>query len=42
VSDVHEKYGSRFTPPELLVEMAERGESFYGALRAGPEGGVKL
>ncbi|WP_213291071.1 3-hydroxyacyl-CoA dehydrogenase NAD-binding domain-containing protein [Bradyrhizobium sp. sGM-13] len=24
------KYGSRFTPPELLVEMAEKGETFYG------------
>ena len=24
------KYGSRFTPPKLLVEMAENGETFYG------------
>ena len=24
------KYGARFTPPKLLVEMAERGETFYG------------
>ena len=24
-------YGSRFTPPEKLVQMAERGETFYGA-----------
>src|SRR5580698_4713830 len=24
------KYGSRFTPPKLLVEMAEKGETFYG------------
>ena len=23
-------YGSRFTPPKLLVEMAEKGETFYG------------
>lgn len=23
------KYGSRFTPPKLLVEMAEKGETFY-------------
>lgn len=29
------KYGARFTPPKLLVEMAERGESFYG--RFAPE-----
>jgi 3-hydroxyacyl-CoA dehydrogenase / enoyl-CoA hydratase / 3-hydroxybutyryl-CoA epimerase len=25
------KYGPRFTPPEKLVEMAERGETFYGS-----------
>jgi 3-hydroxyacyl-CoA dehydrogenase / enoyl-CoA hydratase / 3-hydroxybutyryl-CoA epimerase len=24
------KYGSRFTPPKLLIEMAEKGETFYG------------
>jgi 3-hydroxyacyl-CoA dehydrogenase / enoyl-CoA hydratase / 3-hydroxybutyryl-CoA epimerase len=24
------KYGSRFTPPKLLLEMAEKGETFYG------------
>jgi len=24
------KYGARFKPPKLLVEMAEKGESFYG------------
>ena len=24
------KYGSRFTPPKLLVEMAATGETFYG------------
>jgi 3-hydroxyacyl-CoA dehydrogenase/enoyl-CoA hydratase/3-hydroxybutyryl-CoA epimerase len=24
------KFGARFAPPPLLVEMAERGESFYG------------
>jgi len=23
------KYGSRFTPPKLLVDMAEKGETFY-------------
>ena len=23
------KYGSRFTPPKLLIEMAEKGETFY-------------
>ncbi len=24
------KYGSRFAPPKLLVEMAQKGETFYG------------
>ena len=24
------KYGPRFAPPKLLVEMADKGESFYG------------
>ncbi len=24
------KYGSRFTPPKLLLEMAAKGETFYG------------
>src|SRR3984957_7449196 len=24
------KYGSRFAPPKLLIEMAEKGETFYG------------
>src|SRR5207302_167776 len=24
------KYGSRFTPPKLLTEMAAKGETFYG------------
>ena len=24
------KYGSRFTPPKLLVDMAAKGETFYG------------
>ena len=36
------KYGSRFTPPKLLVEMAAKGETFYGRFppkKAG--GGVK-
>ncbi len=26
-----QKYGERFSPPKLLRDMAERGESFYGA-----------
>jgi 3-hydroxyacyl-CoA dehydrogenase/enoyl-CoA hydratase/3-hydroxybutyryl-CoA epimerase len=29
------KFGSRFAPPKLLIEMAEKGESFYG--RFAPE-----
>jgi 3-hydroxyacyl-CoA dehydrogenase/enoyl-CoA hydratase/3-hydroxybutyryl-CoA epimerase len=24
------KYGSRFTPPKLLIDMAAKGETFYG------------
>jgi 3-hydroxyacyl-CoA dehydrogenase/enoyl-CoA hydratase/3-hydroxybutyryl-CoA epimerase len=28
------KYGARFKPGKLLVEMADKGESFYG--RFGP------
>jgi 3-hydroxyacyl-CoA dehydrogenase / enoyl-CoA hydratase / 3-hydroxybutyryl-CoA epimerase len=24
------KYGSRFAPPKLLIEMAQKGETFYG------------
>ena len=24
------KYGSRFAPPKLLIEMAAKGETFYG------------
>ena len=24
------KYGARFKPPKLLLDMAEKGETFYG------------
>jgi 3-hydroxyacyl-CoA dehydrogenase/enoyl-CoA hydratase/3-hydroxybutyryl-CoA epimerase len=24
------KYGSRFAPPQLLIDMAAKGETFYG------------
>jgi len=27
---LEKKYGSRFTPPELLIDMAAKGETFYG------------
>jgi len=27
---LEKKYGSRFTPPKLLIEMAAKGETFYG------------
>ncbi len=27
---LEKKYGSRFTPPKLLVDMATKGETFYG------------
>src|SRR5262249_60360737 len=27
---LEKKYGSRFTPPKLLEEMAAEGETFYG------------
>ncbi|MGX1350622.1 3-hydroxyacyl-CoA dehydrogenase/enoyl-CoA hydratase/3-hydroxybutyryl-CoA epimerase [Bradyrhizobium elkanii] len=29
-NNLEAKYGPRFTPPKLLVEMAEKGETFYG------------
>jgi 3-hydroxyacyl-CoA dehydrogenase/enoyl-CoA hydratase/3-hydroxybutyryl-CoA epimerase len=29
-----QRYGARFAPPQLLRDMAARGESFYGAARA--------
>ena len=29
-----EKYGARFAPPQLLREMAAKGESFYGRYSA--------
>lgn len=32
------KYGSRFTPPKLLVEMAENGETFYGRFAPNNQG----
>ena len=32
-----EKHGERFAPPKLLLEMAEKGETFYS--RFPPEGG---
>ena len=28
--ELEKKYGSRFTPPKLLEEMAAKGETFYG------------
>ncbi len=30
VDKLEAKYGSRFTPPKLLIEMAAKGETFYG------------
>ena len=27
---LRQKYGERFAPPKLLLELAETGESFYG------------
>ena len=29
------KYGARFAPPKLLLEMADKGESFYGRFAPG-------
>jgi 3-hydroxyacyl-CoA dehydrogenase/enoyl-CoA hydratase/3-hydroxybutyryl-CoA epimerase len=29
-----ERYGARFAPPQLLRDMAARGESFYGVAKA--------
>ena len=34
------KYGSRFTPPKLLEDMAARGETFYGRFPPKKAGGV--
>jgi 3-hydroxyacyl-CoA dehydrogenase/enoyl-CoA hydratase/3-hydroxybutyryl-CoA epimerase len=31
VRELAAQYGSRFAPPEKLVEMAEKGETFYGS-----------
>jgi 3-hydroxyacyl-CoA dehydrogenase/enoyl-CoA hydratase/3-hydroxybutyryl-CoA epimerase len=31
---LEKKYGSRFTPPKLLEEMAAKGETFYGRFAA--------
>jgi 3-hydroxyacyl-CoA dehydrogenase/enoyl-CoA hydratase/3-hydroxybutyryl-CoA epimerase len=28
--DLEKKYGARFTPCKLLIEMADKGETFYG------------
>jgi 3-hydroxyacyl-CoA dehydrogenase/enoyl-CoA hydratase/3-hydroxybutyryl-CoA epimerase len=33
--DLETKHGPRFAPPPLLVEMAERGETFYGRFPPG-------
>ena len=27
---LEKKYGARFAPPKLLLEMAEKDETFYG------------
>ncbi len=27
---LEEKFGDRFTPPKLLIDMAAKGETFYG------------
>jgi hypothetical protein len=28
-SELEAKFGSRFTPPKLLIDMAAKGETFY-------------
>ena len=35
------KYGSRFTPPKLLEDMAAKGETFYGRFPPKKQGGVR-
>jgi 3-hydroxyacyl-CoA dehydrogenase/enoyl-CoA hydratase/3-hydroxybutyryl-CoA epimerase len=32
---LEQKYGARFAPPKLLVDLAEKGESFYGRFAPG-------
>ena len=39
---LEKKYGPRFAPAKLLLDMAKKGESFYRPLRARQEGGVTM
>jgi 3-hydroxyacyl-CoA dehydrogenase/enoyl-CoA hydratase/3-hydroxybutyryl-CoA epimerase len=32
---LEKKYGARFAPSKLLIEMADKGESFYGRFAPG-------
>jgi len=32
---LEKKYGSRFAPAKLLLDMAQKGESFYGRFAPG-------
>ena len=36
---LEKKYGDRFAPSKLLIEMAEKGESFYGRFAPKDESG---
>src|SRR5690242_19887126 len=33
---LEQKYGPRFAPPKLLVDMATKGDTFYGRFAPGP------
>jgi 3-hydroxyacyl-CoA dehydrogenase/enoyl-CoA hydratase/3-hydroxybutyryl-CoA epimerase len=33
---LEKKYGPRFAPPQLLVDMATKGDTFYGRFAPGP------
>jgi 3-hydroxyacyl-CoA dehydrogenase/enoyl-CoA hydratase/3-hydroxybutyryl-CoA epimerase len=33
---LEKKYGARFEPPPLLVDMATKGDTFYGRFASGP------
>src|SRR6476469_6736111 len=32
---LEKKYGARFAPPKLVIDMAQKGESFYGRFASG-------
>jgi len=35
--ELQQKYGARFTPPQILTDLAKSGETFYGRFAAQPQ-----